>query len=231
MTERYTITIDPNALLVRFKLDNAAGYKPHYNANPTQILPVLLPGSGGLSYFYWGQLPERAKNRSISQKLIYSDCEPIVGKPVLQEALIKHRCVIPTDGFYEWKRISKKGKVAHRLVFSQNEVRSFGGLWEEFENDEGDIVHTFKMLTTEANSVVAPMSPRMPLVLTSEAESVWLDKNSDLTSLLETLMPYPTTDMHAYSVSPKIEDSQLDSPILIQPFAPADQFGNYSLFD
>lgn len=231
VTERYTIAVDKNTIAVRFQLEDAEGYQPRYNAGPTQILPVIIPGSAGLSFFYWGQLPERAKNRSISQKLIYAEAESVATKPTWQEALLSNRCLIPIDGFYDWKRITKKGRVAHRIIFNQDEVRGFGGLWEEFENDDGERVHTFKILTTEANAVVQPMSPRMPLVLSQEAESIWLDKNVELESLLTTLKVYPTADMHAYSVSPKIEDPKLDSALLIKPFAPADQFGNYSLFD
>lgn len=231
MTDRYTIAANKNAIQIRFNLADADGYSPNYNAGPSHILPLITVGSSGLSHFYWAQIPERAKNKAISQKLLYTASEDISAKPILKEALLQRRCLILADGFYGWKRISKKGKVAHRVIFKDNEVLGFGGLWEEFENDLGEMVHTFKIITTPSNSLVSSMSASMPLIFNRELEKVWLDKNSELDSLLNLLKPFPTDQMHIYSVSPKLENPDFNHPSLIEPFAPADQFGNYSLFD
>ncbi|MEO1098624.1 MAG: SOS response-associated peptidase family protein, partial [Bacteroidota bacterium] len=129
MTDRYTITTNKNTLLVQFNLESIDGYVPSYNAAPAHILPVITMGSAGLSFFYWGQIPERAKNKSISQKLLYIDGESLITKQLLHKDLLEQRCLIVADGFYGWKRISKKGKVAHRITFKENEVLGFGGTW------------------------------------------------------------------------------------------------------
>ncbi|MEM1408151.1 MAG: SOS response-associated peptidase [Bacteroidota bacterium] len=231
MTDRYTITADKNTLLVRFTLESTDGYVPSYNAAPAHILPVITMGSAGLSFFYWGQIPERAKNRSISQKLLYIDGESLTEKQLLHQDLLEQRCLIVADGFYGWKRISKKGKVAHRITFNENEVLGFGGIWEEFENDDGEVVHTFKIITTPSNTLVDTMSPQMPLVLGREQEGLWLDKETDISLLLDLIKPYPISKMQLYTVSPKVKDPNFNHPSLIEPFAPTDQFGNYSLFD
>lgn len=231
MTDRYTIAAEKNAIFVRFNLESAEGYLPNYNAAPTHILPIITAGSNGLSFFYWAQIPERANNKSISQKLLYTEAEAIQEKSILQADLIERRCLIIADGFYGWKRISKKGKVAHRIIFNDNAVLGFGGIWEEFENDEGALVHTFKIITTPSNGLVESMSARMPLVIDRSHEKSWLDKEADVSTLLSLLKPYPMEQMNLYSVSPKLEDPNLNDPSLIEPFAPADQFGNYSLFD
>ena len=231
MGDRYTLTASKEVLSKRLGVDVPGHYQPRYNAAPTQLLPLVTPGSKGLSFFYWGQIPGRAHNRSLSTKLLYSEAETIKNKPIQLTTLMERRCLVPADGFYTWKRISKKGKVAHRIVFGHNEIVTLGGIWEEFEDDSGTVAHTFRIITTPANSLVAPMHPTMPLVLNKNAESTWSNPASTKEDLLALLDPYPENDMHSYSVSPKIDDVTNDSPALIQPFAPADQFGNYSLFD
>ncbi|MEM6523737.1 MAG: SOS response-associated peptidase [Bacteroidota bacterium] len=231
MTDRYTITVDKNTLLVRFNLESTEGYVPSYNAAPSHLMPVITVGSQGLSFFYWGQIPERAKNRTISQKLLNIDSKVIIEKPIEQQNLVERRCLILADGFYGWKRISKKGKVAHRVVFKDNEILGFGGMWEEFETEEGTIVHTFKIISTASNTLVQSMSGNMPLIINRESEKLWLNRETSLSALLELLNPFPTGQMSLYSVSPKVENPNYNHPSLIEPFAPADQFGNYSLFD
>lgn len=231
MGDRYTITAGADVLKQRFNLDVPERFQPRYNAAPTQILPVVTAGSKGISFFYWGQIPERSKNRSISTKLIMVDKETLTTKLSSREALLKNRCIVPADGYYDWKKISKKGRVPHRFIFGKNEIVSFAGIWEEFEDDEENIVHTFRIVTTEANRVVAPLNTRMPAVLTKDSEKAWLDRESSEEQLLEQLTPYPSEKMGIYTVSPGISDLSNDSPSLLRPMAPADQFGNYSLFD
>ncbi len=231
MCERYTLTVSKDVLSKRFNIEVSDRYHPRYNAAPTQILPLIIPGSKGLSFFYWGQIPERAKNRSISAKLLHTDGESVAEKPQSMRSLMERRCLIPADGFYAWKRISKKGRVAHRIVFGDNEIVSFGGIWEEFEDDNGEVAHTFKILTIPSNATLTPMDSRMPLILDRNSEKIWINTASSEQELTELMKPYPESGMRSYSVSPKIDDIRNDSPLLIQPFAPADQFGNYSLFD
>ena len=141
------------------------------------------------------------------------------------------RCLIPADGYYDWKRISKKGKVPYRFIFEDNAIRSLAGIWEEFEDENENVFHTFKIITTPANQTVKQTNSRMPLILTPDQEDLWLDKNTTEDDISALLMPYDADKMTYYSVSPKIEDVTLDHAMLLKPSAPADQFGNYSLFD
>ena len=231
MGDRYTITAEAEVLSERFNIDVPERYKPRYNAAPTQVLPIVTQDSKGLSFFYWGQLPERSKNKTISSKLIVAEKETLTQKVSSHKALLQSRCIVPADGFYDWKRISKKGKVPYRFIFGNDQTVSFAGIWEEFEDDEENVVHTFKIITTPANSIVSEVNARMPAVLNSEAEKLWLDTNTPEDKLLELLQPYPSDQMGSYSVSPRISDLNNEGAGLIKPMAPADQFGNYSLFD
>lgn len=231
MGDRYTITAEAEVLSKRFDIDVTERYAPRYNAAPTQVLPVITQGSKGISFFYWGQIPERSKNKTISTKLILAEKETLTEKVSSHNALLQSRCIIPADGFYDWKRISKKGKVPHRFIFGNSEIVSFAGIWEEFEDDEENVVHTFKIITTPANKIIADVNSRMPAVLAKDAEKAWLDNNTPEEVLLDLLTSYPSEKMGSYTVSPRISDLNNEGPSLIKPMAPADQFGNYSLFD
>ncbi len=231
MGDRYSITADKTALEERLKVIIPDHYKPKFNAAPTQLLPVLTQESEGLSYFYWGQIPGWSKNKALSKKLLFAEKQFITEKASLRSALATRRCLIPVDGYYEWKRISKKGKVAHRIVYNEGDIMGLAGLWEEFEDDIGEIAHTFKFLTVPSNGLIKPMNDQMPVLVKKDSEKNWLSSSEDVDSMVECLEDLVTDKVHIYSVSPKVEDPANDGAELIQPFAPADQFGNYSLFD
>ncbi|MBL3655262.1 SOS response-associated peptidase [Fulvivirga sediminis] len=231
MGDRYTITNSSEELANRFNVDIPDAYSPSYNAAPTQILPIITQGSKGLSFFYWGQIPDWSKNKAISNKLLFTNMETLVEKAITKKALLSRRCAVPADGFYGWKQVSKKGKIPYRVIFENKSIVSFAGLWEEFEDDNENTMHTFKLITSPSNSSILPMSTRMPVIMTEKEEAIWLNKESTEEELMEVLKTYPADKMKTYSVSPKISDSSVNEPALIEPMAPADQHGNYSLFD
>lgn len=231
MCGRYTLVKKAEEVAKRFKVDVGNVYKPRFNAAPTQLLPVITADSPeGLSWFYWGLIPAWSKDKSISTKLINARAETLSEKASFKTALQKRRCIIPADGFYEWKPVSKKGKVPYRITLLNEELFAFAGLWEEYEDDEGDNVHTFTIITTQANSTLQSIHERMPVILSREAESLWLDKKTDPASLQNILQPYSRDATRFYTVSAKVNYATTDDPSLIVPAPAADQFGNYTLF-
>lgn len=231
MGDRYTLTKSADLIQSFFNLQSVEGYAPCYNASPTSLLPVITQGSKGLSFFYWGQIPERSKNKSISTKLLVAEAKNLSERAFLKRAMATHRCIIPADGFCIWKQVSKKGKIPYRFVFNDNGLVGFPGLWEEFEDDQGEMAHTFKIITVNANKLVSDMFDRMPAVFLQEKSKQWLSTEAKPEELIPLLQPYSSDKMGSYTISPKISNSQLNEPGLIEPTAPADQFGNYSLFD
>jgi len=231
MIERYSITAPASALRERFGADIPEFYTPRYNASPTQLLPVITGSAPqGLSLFYWGRPPKAAGNKPLSDRIINLKLENLLGKPLLQKALFKNRCIVPADGIYCWKKIGKKAIVPHRFITNQP-VFSMAGFWEEFEDDEGNLVHTFLLITTAANELVATVTDRMPVILTAESEKIWLSAETDEVILLSQLLTYPAASMTTYTVSPRVVDTRNDAPSLIIPTPPADQHGNLTLFD
>ena len=231
MGDRYTITADRDQLVEFFERDISERYEPRYNAAPTQILPVITQGSEGSSYFYWGQLPERSHNRSIGEKLLYAQAEKITGSRAGIQSLEQFRCVVPMDGFYAWRQVSRKGRIPHRIVQREGQLFAAAGLWEEFEDDDGEVAHTFKLITVQTPSGITEITSRMPMVLNKDQTHQWLSIQTTDTQIREMLSAAMPNDFRAYTVSPRIEKITNDSPGLIDPFSPVDQFGNYSLFD
>lgn len=231
MIERYTLTATREQLQQRFGVDVPESYKPQYNAAPTHLLPVILQGSAGISFFYWGTPPEWAKNKHVSEKLINIRAESFSERPSMRKTLKRYRCIIPADGFYAWKKVGKKTLIPHRFIISDKSIVSFAGIWEEFEDNEGQTHHTFMLVTAQANTLVSNMTERMPMIFEKAQEKIWMDADASEESLLALFKIYPENKMSLYTVSPRINDSTVNAPSLIIATPPADQFGNLTLFD
>jgi putative SOS response-associated peptidase YedK len=231
MCQAYTLTNSNAALTEHFGIEIDPEYTPRYNARPAQLLPVVTQlHPDELSQFYWGTIPNWSKKKSIAEKLINVRAESLPDMPAYNAAFETRRCLIPANGFYAWKQISKKGQVPYRFVLDNEIPFAFAGIWEEFENEKGAIVHTFAILTTGANKLVQSTGGRMPVILEKDNYEVWL-KSQSRDELNELLKPFSSEKMACYAVGSKVNNPEEDAPELIQPAPPADQFGNYSLFD
>lgn len=232
MIDRYSITISAAEMSDRFLVDVPEFYKAHYNASPTQLLPVITSASPeGVSSFYWGTGPEWANNRTLGEKLVNQRAENFPEKPILKKALHTRRCIVPADGFYGWKKLGKKTSIPYRFVIKSLPVFSFAALWEEFEDTDGNQVQTFVIITRAANKIVSAIQDRMPVILSRQSEKIWLDKGSHEESLMQILSAPDASDLNFYPVSPRISQKDVDVPSLIVPTPPADQHGNLTLFD
>jgi len=139
MIDRYSITASSAKINERFRAEVLDTYTPRYNAAPTQLLPVITHSTPhGVSTFFWGTSPEWSKNKSLSEKIINIRAETIMEKPPLKKAMMKSRCLIPADGFYAWKKVGKKTAIPYRFIIPDQELFSFAGTWEEFEDNEGN---------------------------------------------------------------------------------------------
>lgn len=231
MCGRYTVSANKEKLAKRFQVSIPEAYTPRYNAAPTQSLPVITnvqPDT--LSFFHWGLIPAWAKNKSISQKLINARAETLDEKASFKQALRQRRCLVPADGFYEWKQLGKKTKTPYRFALASGEPFAFAGLWEAFEED-GNNNATFTIITTEPNEMVRDVHDRMPVILRKEDEALWLGDSGEAEDLLKVLNTYPTGQMTRYTVSIRVNKVENDAPDLIQAAPASDQFGNYTLFN
>lgn len=232
MVDRYSLTASASMVAERFSVEVPEVYKPRYNAAPSQLLPVITSsGRQGLSWFYWGRPPQFARNKNLGEKIINLAVETLQEKPVLKKTLIQHRCVIPADGLYGWRKVGKKTSIPHRFTLNDQRIFSFAGLWEEFEDEDATILHTFTLITTLANELVSAVTERMPVIFNRACEDIWLSSNPSETELINILVSYPASKMSVYTVSPGISNTKNDFPSIILPAPSADQHGNLTLFD
>ncbi len=231
MCGRYSLSKSKIELEERFQAEMLPDFDPRYNIAPTQLVPVVTSQSPkGFSFFYWGITPDFGQNRPVAQKLINARAETVSEKVTFKSSFQKRRCLIPADGFYEWKRLGKKTKIPYRFTLREGELFAFAGIWDEYETVSGEIQHTFLILTTSPNEKVAEIHDRMPVILSKNDEKKWLDSYTSEEELSKLLNPFPSDMMLGYTVSPLVNSVENDTPALIKKTSPMDQHGNYTLF-
>ncbi|HEY0079550.1 MAG TPA: SOS response-associated peptidase [Pyrinomonadaceae bacterium] len=177
--------------------------RPSFNIAPTQNVLAIRGGDAGrdAAWLKWGLVPAWAKDASVGARLINARSETVAEKPSFREAFKKRRCLIPADGFYEWQRT---GGRKQPYFFRMKDDRPFGfaGLWERWEGEDGRVLDSCTILTTEANEVLLPVHDRMPVILHPEEYALWLEAGERERALLkELLRPYPADEMVSYPVS------------------------------
>ena len=149
---------------------------PQAIIRPTDKASVIRKGSGGIEVadLRWGLIPSWAKDPKIGVQCINARAETISEKPSFREAFQKRRCLVPTDGFWEWETIGKK-KIPWKFTRPDGEEFCMAGLWEAWNSPEG-VLETFTIITTSPNELVRSVHDRMPVILTPEAGEAWLEK-------------------------------------------------------
>ena len=140
--------------------------------------------------------------------------ETLQEKPSFRTALAKRRCLIPADGWYEWK---KEGDGKQPYFFHQRDdgLFSFAGLWESWKSPEGETIQTCTIITTEPNELTANYHHRMPVILKRSDESHWLDTLARVSDLVQLLAPCPADELEVYPVSRAVNSPGRDDASLI----------------
>jgi putative SOS response-associated peptidase YedK len=231
MIERYSLSASPEQVGAYFGVDPHGFDKPLFNAAPGQLLPVITMKSEGLSHFYWGMIPQRAQNKSIAEKIINIRQEMIEERPVIKKKIARYRCAVPADGFYVWKKLGKKTTVPHRFELQNKGLFSMAALWEEYDDENGEIIHTFTLITQPASRWVESVHDRMPAILDLARHRQWLSAENEADALAAIPEAQSTLPLNHYTVSPRINSTSNNDPTLVIPTPSADQFGNLTLFD
>lgn len=161
----------------------------------------------------WGLIPNWAKDISISTKTINAACETASEKPAFRESMKKRRCLIPADGFYEWKQIGLKKKQPYNIGMADDGLFAFAGLWDSWQDPSGKIIKSCTILTTEANPLLKDIHDRMPVILDPNDYNLWLDPGlTDSTKIIDLLKPFDSRRMRAYPVSSMVNKVENDGP-------------------
>jgi putative SOS response-associated peptidase YedK len=219
MCGRYTITVTLEELLIRYSVDDTTipYHRPNYNVAPTQMLPAVINDGqmNRLGLLKWGLIPSWAKDEKIAYQTINARAETVAVKPAFRSAIRKKRCLIPADSFYEWKRIGS-AKQPMRIMLRGGGLFSMAGVYDTWTDSEGNQVHTFSIVTTTPNELMADIHDRMPVILRPEDEALWLDRDVTEPELIRHLMvPYPADLMRAYRVSDRVGNVRNNDPDLL----------------
>ncbi len=217
MCGRYDLNTPPIKLKTRFQTDFgriAQELSPRYNIAPSMPVPVIRieDGKRWAALMTWGLVPRWTKDVS-GVNLINARGESLAEKPMFRDAYKRRRCLIPADGFYEWKR-DAAGKQPWRFTMADKEPFAMAGIWEEW-GKEGGKRQTCAIITIGANELMAPIHDRMPVIISPETYARWLDPANE--SVFELLVPYPAEEMVAYPVSTRVNTPKNDDPALIEP--------------
>lgn len=222
MCGRYSLYADYRVLLERFDIDEASfseeDYSESFNVAPSQqVVAVVSDGKKNrLGFLKWGLVPPWAKDEKIGYKMINARAETAAEKPSFRNAFKKKRCLVVADSFYEWKR-TDDGKTPMRIKLKSGEPFAFAALWESWKSPEGKTVNTCSILTTRANELMGTIHDRMPVILTKEAEKIWLDpKVQDAEELGSLLQPFDSNELEAYEVSDAVNSPKNNGPELIE---------------
>ena len=206
-----------------------------YNIAPTQEVPAVrlepaAPGGAAgrhLVLLRWGLIPAWAKDKAIGARMINARAETVAEKPSFRAAFAKRRCLIVADGFYEWRK-EAGAKQPYRAAMADGRPFAFAGLWEQWtDKSDGARVESCTIVTTEANELLKPIHPRMPVIVDPGDFDAWLDVTVALDAVQALLRPYPAELMTVYPVSPRVNSVANDDAALIEPLTvtgePADQ--------
>ncbi|MFN8037113.1 MAG: SOS response-associated peptidase [Acidimicrobiia bacterium] len=211
MCGRFVSVSSPALVAERFQVDEVAveAHEADYNVTPRSEIYVVRehPDHGRqLRLVRWGLVPSWAKDVKIGDRMINARAESLADKPAFRSALQKRRCIIPADGFYEWKRTAGRRKQPMFIHRRDGEPLAFAGLWAAWKNPadpDADWLRTCTIITTEANAAVEEIHDRMPLVLPESNWHRWLDPEvRDLEVVAGLLRPDAAEGAGVYDVYP-----------------------------
>ncbi len=219
MCGRFTLTVDPAELKDKFGDFIFPGqFAPRFNIAPTQpVLVIPNDGKNKADFFLWGLIPSWSKDPTIANKLINARGETIAEKPSFRSGFKYKRCLILTDGFYEWKvQAGEKIKTPYYIHMNDRKPFAFGGLWDEWQSPSGGALRTCTIITITPNELMSTLHNRMPVILDQKNYADWLDpapRTPD--SLLHLIQPFPANNMSAYPVSTMVNSPGTDRAELV----------------
>ena len=197
-------------------------WAPRYNIAPTQAVLLIRQNPKEpireLSLARWGLIPSWATDSSVGARMINARSETASARPAFRDLVKSRRCLIPADGFYEWKR-SGSAKQPYLFEVNDGELFAFAGIWDRWKDATGTEVETCSILTTTPNAVTAAVHDRMPVILDPDVYDLWLDPGMrNLNAVGDMLRPFDARMMRCYPVSARVnhvvnDDAECSAPV------------------
>jgi putative SOS response-associated peptidase YedK len=221
MCNRYSLTTPVEPLQRVFGFANLPNLEPRYNIAPSQRVAIvrLTADARELILARWGLIPSWGKLRPKRLLLTNARSEEVRQKPAFRDAFARRRCLVPADGFYEWRKREGSGESEPwRIVPADGGPFAFAGLWEPREA-EGEGGPSFAILTTAANAKIRTVHDRMPAILPPRDFAVWLSPRTPADQLVAILKPCPDARLSLYRVSSRVNNVRNDDAACIAPLA------------
>lgn len=221
--------VDPAQLRARFPIgESLAAAAPYYNITPSsEVLAVTTDREGRPrgERLRWGLVPAWAKDTKTGMKMINARAETLAERPAYRSAFERFRCLIPADGFYEWQHVpGESRKQPFHITRADGALFAFAGLWSVWRRGEPEELRSCTIVTTAANSAIAPIHDRMPVILPRDGEDLWLAHDTSLASLEDLLRGPAAEKLALRPVGPAVNDARYDGPeCLFDPPPPAQE--------
>lgn len=219
MCGRYTLLADELKIRQSFGIEHIiTDYQPSYNIAPgQQVLAMIHDGrKKRAGYLRWGLVPYWAKDPKIGYKMINARSETAHEKPSFKHLMVRKRCLIIADSFYEWQQ-TEEGKVPQRIQLKDQRLFAFAGLWDKWQQNE-EVLFTCTILTKEANGFMKDIHHRMPIILPRAYEDQWIEPQfnhpHEAKAFLDDL---PDEPMDAYAVSTYVNNAKHNDAKCIEP--------------
>jgi putative SOS response-associated peptidase YedK len=233
MCRRYKLTVPFREIVPIYNLTNIPYGKfdnipARYNIAPSQDIAVIRSDENDagtmmrtLDMLRWGLVPSWAKDLKMGHSLINAMGETVSAHASFREAFKRRRCIIPADGFYEWKKVDAETKQPYCFGMKGGELFGFAGLWEQWtDRESGETVRSCAIITTTPNELVAPIHNRMPVILHPADNAAWLGEAPDeLATFSALLRPYPAERMTMWPVDKRIANVKNQGRELAEPIS------------
>lgn len=232
MCGRFSLAKSKEEIQKRFAVQIKTPIVPQFNIAPMQSCAVITNQTPNeLQFFQWGLIPSWSIDRSTAMNMINARAESVYQKIPFKHIVKNQRCLVPSDGFFEWRK-EGKNKVPYRFNLNNEEAFTYAGLWDSWKNEETEeVLNTFTIITTEANKVVKAVHDRMPVILRKDLEKLWIAEEVTESQATSLLRPYDAELMYSYAVHRAVNDARNNTPECIQAaprFYPGETM---SLFD
>ena len=222
MCGRYIVAYYPEDFSERYQLRTIPpGLFPTYNAAPTQTLPVIVerPEAGReLEQLRWGLVPRWSRPGETKPATPFNArAESVASKPMFKGLFTRKRCLVPVNGYYEWKTVAGK-KQPYLFTLPDEPLFTLAGLYDDADDREDGPKGSFTIITTTPNEMTGEHHDRMPVIIANADVDEWLSPDEhDIESLERLLRPYPAEKMAARPVSPAVNNVRNNNPSLIEP--------------
>ena len=230
MCGRKTLTKDVESIIQEMGIESwrdSGSYQLSYNISPSQSSPVMIDDMGRhVKMMKWGLIPNWATDASIGSKLINARAETLLEKPSFKNLVSNQRCIVLSDGYFEWKRSNSRA-IPYYVYNPNNKILPMAGLWDFWKNNSGKNIFSYTIITTQTNSNLKDIHHRMPVILDLKQIDPWLKvHNISVADTMSLLVPFQN-DLHFHQVSTIVNSPRNNRIGCIRPIENSD---NLSLF-